>query len=239
MPQASLNFFDDVTSTFDVARAFITQKNTPAWIIAAQQTKGKGRRGRLWASPRGNFYGSYVAQYHLSAQAAAKMSFVASLAVYDALYTHGARTLALKWPNDVLINQKKIAGILLEKKENYLIFGIGINLISKPDDTSLDAFTFPPAHLAEYGITLDPFELAKTLRKTFHHYETLYLTQGFSPIREEWLMKAAFLEKEITARLPQSVIKGLFETVTQEGALVLSNHSGRHEITAADVFFGR
>jgi BirA family biotin operon repressor/biotin-[acetyl-CoA-carboxylase] ligase len=136
----------------------------PTWICALEQTAARGRRGRAWANPPGNFAASLVLRPAGPPAHAALRSFVAALALRDALAaaTGRADALALKWPNDVLLNGGKVAGILLESagaagRVDGLVIGIGVNLAAAPDAAGLGPDAVPPVSLAgETGATIAP-----------------------------------------------------------------------------------
>ena len=116
----------------------------PGWILAGTQTAGRGRRARAWDSPRGNFHGTLLLEPQEPADVVALRSFVAALALRDAFValTGLPDSFTLKWPNDVLLNGAKVAGILLESsgmggRVQRLAIGIGVNLIAAPDQSVL------------------------------------------------------------------------------------------------------
>ncbi len=214
----------------------------PEWICALQQTAARGRRGRAWVSPAGNFAASLVMRPGDPPDRLALRSFVAALALHDALaeVTGTDAGLALKWPNDVLLNGGKLAGILLEgvAPAGTLVIGIGVNLIAAPDNKTLEQGAVPPVSLlAETGVRVTPQTLLDALAAAFARHETAFATYGFAPIRTAWLAKAARLGEEITARTTRESHHGRFETVDDGGQLVLNTLHGRVAIAAADVFF--
>lgn len=216
----------------------------PTWILALRQTQGRGRRGRAWVDPVGNFAASYVMQTTEPASTVALRSFVASLALFDALVvvTGGARGLSLKWPNDVLLNGGKLAGILLEstggKNIQHLTIGIGVNLVRAPAKTELETMALGPVALAaETGLVITPPEFLVQLAPAYAKWDQQFTTFGFAPIREAWLARAARLGQIITARTGRDTFTGTFETIDGTGQLILSTAKGRQAIPAADIFF--
>lgn len=172
-------------------------------------------------------------------------SFVASLALYDAFAAATGRTsgLALKWPNDVLLNGGKVAGILLESaglggQVSHIAIGIGVNLIDPPHGAKIEQGATAPVSLAnETGVSLSPEEFLDLLAPAYARHEATFTTYGFAPIREAWLARAARLGDTITARTTRSEHVGRFETVDAEGNLVLSTPKSREVIPAAEIFF--
>lgn len=229
---------DTVDSTsLDAARR---APNGPTWIMARQQTAAKGRRGRAWDMPPGNFAASLIWRPTGDSAHLALRSFTASLALYDALTDLGARGLSLKWPNDVLLNERKLAGILLEAPSpGLLILGIGVNLMSAPTPAQVEPGAVPPVSLLEAtGLRLDPEPLLDALAPAFAAREAELTTWGFAPIRTAWMRHAARVGQKITARLPGERVDGVFTDVDDDGHLLLKTATGTRRITAGDVFFG-
>ena len=172
-------------------------------------------------------------------------SFVAALAVRQAFValTGLAQGFALKWPNDVLLNGGKVAGILLETTGTvqgvaHLAVGIGVNLISAPDAQAVEPGATPPVSLlAETGLRVDPEAFLEVLAPAFARLETVFATSGFAPIRAEWLAHAARLGEVITARTGTATRTGTFQTVDDAGNLILITATGPVAIPAAEVFF--
>lgn len=150
---------------------------------------------------------------------------------------------ALKWPNDVLLNGGKVAGILLESlqqrnKPAGMSIGIGINLADAPPSGQVETGAVRPVSLLdETGITIAPQDFLELLAPAYARYEAMLITYGFAPVREAWLARAARLGETITARLPSEDITGTFETVDEQGYLVLRTAKGRRAIAAGEVFF--
>ena len=215
--------------------------------MARHQTHARGRRGRAWVEPEGNFAATLVFKPGCSVAEGANYSFVMGLAVSMALEAINAEDARqkpqLKWPNDVLLNGKKVAGILLESASQgrhleWLTIGVGVNLVAKPDDTGLEQRGLPPTSVVEETSAQVSAEgLLPQLATSFRLIEHLYQTHGFAMVKAEWLTRAARLGEEITARLPREEVTGIFETVDDTGALVLNTREGRRVIPAADVYF--
>ncbi|MBM9594097.1 biotin--[acetyl-CoA-carboxylase] ligase [Roseitranquillus sediminis] len=228
---------EDVDST----NAFALRSNEggPAWIMARRQTAARGRRGRAWLMPAGNFAASYVFRPEGSASEAALYSFVAALALRDALDDMTDHPLALKWPNDVLLSGGKVAGILLESVGtgdglDRLVVGFGVNVAAAPSRSEVEPETVPPVCL---GRSIDPEDLLDRLAPAFAVRDAAFRAHGFRPLRDEWLSHAARLGEEIVARTGGQTRAGRFETVDDTGALVLATASGRSAISAADIHF--
>ncbi|MEL6608682.1 MAG: biotin--[acetyl-CoA-carboxylase] ligase [Pseudomonadota bacterium] len=207
----------------------------PTWILALDQTAARGRRGREWKHPKGNFAATLVLDAPDPAQAALR-SFTTSLALYDTFQSLGIREgLGLKWPNDVLLNGGKVAGILLESlPPGRLAIGVGINLSEAPGAAEVEEGATAPVTL---GSDASPEEVLDLLATAYAAWETQFQTYGFEPIRTAWLARAAKLGEPIRARTTRDEHHGTFETIDMDGQLVLSTAKGRMTIPAADVYF--
>jgi BirA family transcriptional regulator, biotin operon repressor / biotin---[acetyl-CoA-carboxylase] ligase len=227
-------------STMAEAARLAPELTAPTWLLALEQTAAKGRRGRDWVQPTGNFSATLIWQPSGSIEARAQRSFVASLALREAFVAATGReeAFSLKWPNDVLLNGGKVAGILLESLGDHLMVGIGVNLRAAPPVDAVETGAVPPVSLlGATGTTIAPAAFLDLLAPAFARWETQFTTYGFAPIREEWLRHAARLGEVITARFGKSETTGTFETVDAAGLLVLNAANGRQRISAADVFF--
>ncbi|MGL6210083.1 MAG: biotin--[acetyl-CoA-carboxylase] ligase [Paracoccaceae bacterium] len=234
----------EVDSTNAHAARLAPSLTGPAWILAGTQTAGRGRRAREWSSPPGNFHATLIFQPKGSAAEVALNSFAASLALRDALValTDLPQAFSLKWPNDVLLNGGKLAGILLESSSagagvTHLCIGIGVNLIAAPDPSMLapDALS-PVTLLTETGLRIPPETLLDHLAPAFAA-RAAQLATGFAQTREDWLSHAARLGEPIRARTARETHYGTFQTIDATGALILNTPQGPLAIPAADVFF--
>ena len=229
----------EIESTLTYAARIAPELAGPTWILALRQTAGRARRGRAWVDPKGNFAATLVMQPAGGPAQAALRSFIASLALFDAIVAATGRSagLALKWPNDVLLNGRKLAGILLESAGNgALSIGIGVNLLNVPE--TVEEGAVPPVSLLnETGTNVTPEEFLDLLAPAFARYEAQFTTYGFDPIRTAWLTRAARVGEVITARTGTSERIGTFETLDETGALILRTPQGRQVITAGEVYF--
>lgn len=217
----------------------------PAWFLGLEQTAGRGRRARPWSSPRGNFHATLLMQPTESESVVALRSFAAALALRDAMVrcVGPDAGVTLKWPNDVLLNGGKVAGILLESTSTkggvaHLSIGFGVNLIAAPDAKLLEAGALPAVTVLEQtGQRVTPEAFLDLLAPAYARWEAVFVEQGFAPLRMEWLSHAARLGEVISARTGSQIRVGRFETVDASGALILSTAVGPVAISAADVFF--
>lgn len=193
----------------------------------------------------GNFHATLVMQPRESADQVALRSFAAALALRDAFValTGLPDAFALKWPNDVLLNGCKVAGILLEgigagTGVQHLAIGIGVNLIAAPGADQVEAGALRPVSLlGETGLRVMPEMFLDTLAPAYARWEDCFTTQGFGPLRSAWLAHAARLGEAIIARTGLETRHGVFETIDATGALILRQSSGPVAIPAAEVFF--
>ncbi len=214
----------------------------PAWILARRQTAARGRRGRAWAMPDGNFAATFYFRPR-GPEALALRSFVAALALHEALVAVTGRPdlFALKWPNDVLLSGGKLAGILLETggAPLGLAIGFGVNLAAAPEPAALEAGAVAPVSLrGASGLSVEPEDFLDLLAPAVAGWEARLTAQGFAPLRAAWLARAARLGEPVTARLPDRAVEGRFETIDETGALVLATAAGRVALPAAEVHFG-
>jgi len=214
----------------------------PTWIFAGRQLAGRGRRGRAWSDPEGNFAASLVLKPAEPPEVSVLRSYVAALALYDALAVVAPDAdLALKWPNDVLLSGRKLAGILLEASTAgwgmaHLVIGIGVNLSHVPERGQ--GALAPISLQAGAGVSVDPEELLGHLACAYARREAQFIAEGFAPIRADWLARAGRLGQNVTARTMRDEICGRFDGIDEAGHLVLVTAEGRRAIPAADVFFG-
>jgi BirA family biotin operon repressor/biotin-[acetyl-CoA-carboxylase] ligase len=234
-PGVGLVRLDEIDSTNAQARRLAQAGETgPLWILAGRQTAGKGRRGRSWDMEAGNLAATLLLRPEAPPAQAAQLSFAAALAVADlaaAFAPHAAITV--KWPNDVLADGRKLAGILLEAERDCLAIGIGVNLAGHPEATE-----FPATSLAALGLTPPrPDAALMVLAARFAHWQARWRTEGFECLRGAWLARAEGLGRPIRARLPHEERQGSFEGIDASGALLLREPGGVCAIAAGEVFF--
>ena len=243
LPQGyRLVFCESIGSTNDEAKRLARNgapEGTLVWAL--EQTGGRGRRGHTWASPPGNLYASLILRPRCSIDQAAQLGFVAALAVGTTLTSTTERqldALCYKWPNDVLLGERKIAGILLETElgENeapaFVVIGVGINLASSPRDTE-----FPATSIAEEDLgTVSPSAALEGFAHHFQAWERRWREEGFAPIRTAWRARAMALGEAIRLRLGPTTLHGRFIDIDQQGALLLENAGEFRRVAAGDIF---
>jgi BirA family biotin operon repressor/biotin-[acetyl-CoA-carboxylase] ligase len=232
----------EVGSTLDEAVLRAAEYPAPFWLMAERQTAARGRRGRTWLMPAGNFAATLLLDVPEAPAQAALRSFVMSLALLQVLeaLTGPDADIALKWPNDVLLNGGKVAGILLEKPgvSDLLAIGVGVNIAAAPAPYLVEAGALRPVSLiGETGANVAPEAFLDRLAVAYADLETMMRAQGFGPIRERWIARAARLGQTLTARTGRETLTGIFEDVDAEGHLVLRGPGGPRAIAAADIYF--
>ena len=204
-------------------------EGTVVW--AREQVGGRGRRGRRWASPAGNLYCSAVLRPDCPAPRAAELGFVAALAVADIVPPE--RTVRVKWPNDVLVDGGKVAGILPESaigedgKAQHVVMGIGVNVGFAP---TLPEMRYPAAML---GGTVESVleKLAAALAVRLDQWRRA----GFEAIRSAWLAKAGPIGLDVDVKLGEELVRGRFAGIDGDGALLLETPAGRRKIVAGEL----
>lgn len=227
----------------EAARLAATGETGPLWIVAASQTGGRGRYGRHWASPSGNLYATLLIALSPSPERSANLSFVAALALFDAasacLPVVKRASLALKWPNDLLIDGAKTSGLLLDRvggcgDRTVLAVGFGVNIAHAPAD-----IPYAATSLGAHGASVTPMELLEHLASAFARWLSVWNGgAGFADIRAAWLERAANLGRPIRLSTATETFCGVFEGLGEDGALLMSGKDGSiRRILAGDVFF--
>ncbi|MCY4480887.1 MAG: biotin--[acetyl-CoA-carboxylase] ligase [Rhodospirillales bacterium] len=242
-PGYALIALDEAGSTNDEAKARAeagAPEGTVVW--ARQQRAGRGRRGRSWVSPPGNLYFSAVLRPVCEARNVAQLSFVAALAVLDLVDGPLPGRARGKWPNDVLMDGGKVAGVLLESalgpggRVDWVVLGIGVNLASHP---GLEG-PIPSTSLVDAGApTLAPEDALPSVLAALDRRRREWETQGFAAVRSAWLARVHGLGGPVTVTNGERRLTGVFEGLDEEGALVLARPgTAPLSISAGDVIFG-
>ncbi|MCX5512012.1 biotin--[acetyl-CoA-carboxylase] ligase [Kaistia algarum] len=230
------------------------------WFVTARQTAGRGRRGRNWETPEGNLAASLLLVVPHDPMKAATLGFVAGLSLDEALRavapdlavsigldgfegtgSAGRRDrLRLKWPNDVLLDGGKLAGILLEAEPlasgGFAVsIGIGVNIVAAPE-----GLPYPASALSALGYAIDAARLFSALSDAFANVLRVWDEgRGFANVRRLWLDRAAGLGEDVAVRIGDRVVSGTFETIDDEGRLVIRSSAGLvRTVAAGEVHFG-
>ena len=227
------------TNAEALARARAGERG-PLFVTAVRQTAGRGRRGNAWTSGPGNLYASLLLTDPAPPAHLPELCFVVALAVRDAATAVApqlAPALKLKWPNDLLLDGAKLAGILIEAESHggssALAAGVGINCAHHPS-----GLAYPATSLAAHGVAATPEDVLRTLSGALKRRLTQWNRgSGFAAIRAEWLKHAAGIGGDIVVRLPDRELSGRFETLDRMGRLMLRLPAGKLEaITVGEVF---
>lgn len=201
------------------------------WLVARRQSAGRGRLGRAWSDGAGNFMGSTAVHLAPGDPHAGSLALASGLAVHEAVscYLPATHMPMLKWPNDVLVNRAKMAGILLERTGNAVVVGIGVNLAQAPELP--DRATFA---LADLGITLDPDEFAQNLAQCLARQIDLWRAYGLSPLIARWQAAAHPPGTPLAVSDPAgAILHGRFAGLDGQGALRLTLANGTTRIMHA------
>jgi BirA family transcriptional regulator, biotin operon repressor / biotin---[acetyl-CoA-carboxylase] ligase len=234
---------DTVSTNADCLEAAQAGEASGLWIVARRQSGGRGSRGRSWVSQEGNLFASLMLRNPAPANVFAELTFVVSLAVREALAKLAqrqgvSRTIALKWPNDVLVSGRKVSGILLESHEaggdRVVIVGIGVNCNSHPDETLHRA-----TDLAAEGIHASADDVLVEISASLSNYLAIWNRgEGFEAIRQAWMNEATGIGQRIYVKMPGRELTGTFEDLAPDGNLVLTLDDGSAvRLSAADIFF--
>ena len=234
----SLLALDRVGSTNDEARRLALEGAAADFLVvtASEQTNGRGRRGRTWVSPAGNLHCSILLAIGRLAEAA-QLGFVAAIALTDALSTLlPTAEFRCKWPNDVLVNGAKVAGMLLEPAgEGWLVLGVGVDVAAAPP---AEMVAYPAQSLADLGYGGDSVAVLAAFCAALGSWVECWRAEGFAPIRLAWLERCRGLGQPIVVRLEQDTVTGQFTGLDADGALLLDQGPlGVRRLMAGDVFF--
>jgi|APFre7841882630_1041343.scaffolds.fasta_scaffold08774_2 BirA family biotin operon repressor/biotin-[acetyl-CoA-carboxylase] ligase len=235
---------DEIDSTNEEAkRLMLGGERGPLWIVAGRQSQGRGRLGRGWESSPGNLYATLLLSEVGRLQNAPQLGFVAGVAAIEALKsaTGLSERLALKWPNDILLDGAKLAGILLEAAPTPIegaegvsaIVGFGINCASAPKNTPYPATALADCGLAAPSAPMLFSLLSDAMISALDLWES---EGGFQSVRAQWLSQAAGLGENIRVALTNETIEGRFETIDVAGRLKITTHRGERVVEAGDVF---
>lgn len=234
--------YDVVDSTNEEAKRLAGGGASHGAVIwAKRQTMGRGRMGREWISPEGNFYVSLLLSPPCELEKASQLSFVAAVAAADTLKQMIGEegTIACKWPNDILYNGKKLGGILLEsfntaEDKQWVVVGVGINIDSYPEHV-----IFPATCVKEAGVEIISAKIV--LSRFVYHFIARYdqwCERGFKDIRKAWLADAHRLKQKAEVVVGNQKLQGTFDSIDEAGRLQLKQADGTiRAISAGDVFF--
>lgn len=235
----AITVLESTGSTNDDAKALARAGAAEGTVVhALRQTSGRGRQGNHWMSDPGNLYMSMILRPQVSAAESGQLSFLAAVALAETVQglLPPSADIALKWPNDVLINGRKSAGILLEAESaaqaagpEWLVLGMGLNLMHAPDGA---------ISLREAGAgTVDVAQARDLLTGSVLSLYRRWQREGFAVIRSAWLARAAHLGKTIRVRLPREEFMAVFDGIDAQGALEVTMENGTRRVIASGEVF--
>lgn len=244
-PAYRLVALDRVGSTSDEARRFAAE-GAPALTLvwAREQTSGRGRQGRAWTSPPGNLYCSLVLRPPVALARAMELSLVAALGLGEAIapLLPAGVELRYKWPNDLLLNERKVSGILLESALrpdgglDFLVLGTGVNVESHPDQARLRATSLRAVGLPE----IDAAGMLEAYAREFQRWYALWLDQGLAPVCAQWQKRAWRLGERLEMNVGAASLAGRFDGLAPDGAMVLTLDDGtQRRVNAGEVAAAR
>ncbi|HUT72327.1 MAG TPA: biotin--[acetyl-CoA-carboxylase] ligase [Desulfatiglandales bacterium] len=211
-----------------------------AIVISEKQTEGRGRKAREWFSPpRDGIYLSLILRPNIAPRHAPRITLLTAVSVAETLRSLIGLELAIKWPNDILVNGKKLAGILTEMSSekgaiDYVVVGLGLNVNTPifPDDIKDTATSL----LIETGKRFSRAELVRDYLKWHERYYEIFLSMGFEPIRKRWKELAEIIGQQVTVAAIDREYQGEVQDIDEDGALILQDKAGQvHRITFGDV----
>lgn len=233
MSRFAVHRHDELSSTMDEAQA-LARAGAPdgTVVVARRQTAARGRQGRAWVSPEGNLHASVLLRPGVPVARLTELGFVAALAVADAVDDAlPGREARLKWPNDVLVDGAKVAGILVElAQEGAAVVGIGVNVAHSPEGVP-----YPANSLRGAGGTAAADAVLDTLLEALDARLTLWLTEGFAFVRAAWLARGPMYDEPIRLRFGDAFTDGRFAGLDADGALLIRTESGTRRVVAGEV----
>jgi BirA family biotin operon repressor/biotin-[acetyl-CoA-carboxylase] ligase len=239
----SIHYFSHTDSTNNRAKLFASEGAPEGTLIVAEeQTSGRGRRGRRWFSPSSEgIYTSIILRPSISPNEAPKLTLMASVAVAETLLSMTSLALSIKWPNDIIINGRKIAGILTEistemERIDYVVIGVGINVNTPRKSLPSDIKDTATSVLMETGKPFPRIALLRAYLEWLEIYYTTFMTKGFEPVMKRWKHLAGMIGRNISVDLIDRIRTGEVLDVDKDGFLILREQDGTLErIISGDV----
>lgn len=235
--------FEEVNSTNKVAKKLANEGKAEGTVVVAEhQSQGKGRLGRTWSSPKGKgIWVSIILRPHILPTKASQITFVIAVGMLKALKNFVNLDVKIKWPNDILINTKKVAGILTElsaeiERINYVVIGIGVNVNQSQNEFPLEFRDKATSLKLASGQEIARVKVLQAMLEEIEKAYNLYLAEGFSPIIDQWKQNSFTLGKEVKVLMNDGEIEGLAFDVNEDGCLLVKDDDKKvHTILAGDV----
>lgn len=232
----SIRLLDEVTSTQNEAHHWVANgAQEGSLVVAERQTAGRGRMGRSWHSPKGKgLWLSLILKPPIPLPYTPQLTLLVAVALCRTIRLHTSIPAGIKWPNDILLNDRKLSGILLEssaedERLRYVIAGIGIGVNLLKEDYPEELQPIVTSLLIETGRSWDRTDLLCAFLGQLEELYELYLAKGFSPIRTLWEAHSVSLGKMVRVTMPNGTLEGIAQSIDDMGALVVRLPSG--EIT--------
>ncbi|MDN4593258.1 biotin--[acetyl-CoA-carboxylase] ligase [Polycladomyces subterraneus] len=212
-----------------------------ALFLADEQKQGRGRMGRKWHSPpRSGIWMSLLLRPPIPLNLAPQLTLMASVGVTRAIRRETGLPVTIKWPNDLLIDGRKVCGILTELRGeqdqiHYVVLGIGVNVNTPATSFPEDLKTIATSLAAESGRTYRRAKLIAAILEELEYVYDLYLSEGFETIRHSWESFACMLGQSVTAHTPQGPRQGIAKGLHASGALLLETDEGIVPVYSADI----
>ena len=228
----TIKYFEQTSSTNDEAKKLVSQIKQKCIVIASKQNSGRGRRGRIWISQEGNLFVSFAFEAKLSE--IGKLVILSAVTVFNVIKKFAlSQNVKIKWPNDILVDGKKISGILFEKADgNFWIMGIGINVVSSPQN--IDG-KYETISLKGLGIDVNVQEVFENLVLAFDEQMVVYQQFGFDKIKQMWVDNAFNLGNSVTIRQEKEDKEGIFCGIGDNGELLLKINEETEKIIVGDL----
>lgn len=233
----NIETYQSLPSTQNTLKAMITEGKAEekTCVRAITQTKGYGRHGRKWEGASGNLSFSFMLKPQVSIAQKTTLSLITGIALIRAIQKILGNTInidiVLKWPNDVMINGDKCAGILLENVDDNLVVGIGVNVASAPIDGSTCLSKYSDTKISEEVLLIEFLD-------AFDNIYPLWLKEGFAAFRSDFMTLSYKKDTAVCVKLPHNMVEGLFQGVDEDGSMLIlcKDTQKLQKITAGDVF---
>jgi BirA family biotin operon repressor/biotin-[acetyl-CoA-carboxylase] ligase len=236
LEKKGVHYYPSLGST-NVKLRRLAEEGAPegAVVLADSQSAGRGRRGRTWHSPpgKGLYFSLLLRPQQMGTAAAAALTLVAAVSTARLLRESSGAAVTIKWPNDLLVNTKKLGGILTEAKSEgtmlrYLLLGIGLNLNHEIDDFPVELRGRATSLALEYGHTLERTPFFLSLRENLLEDCRLFFKKGFAPFRQPWKEMSATLGRTVEVALPGKMLRGKAVDIGSTGALLIEDERGEY-----------
>jgi BirA family biotin operon repressor/biotin-[acetyl-CoA-carboxylase] ligase len=231
-----IHYFETVDSTNDMAKKMGPKAEEGTVVIAEVQESGRGRKGDRWVSPKGGIWLSVILKPGILPAHAPRLTLMAGVAVANTMRQFGVEA-SIKWPNDVVIGERKICGILTEMDAEadhigFVVIGIGINANVSLDELPEELRGGCMSLISIKGECINRAEFVQSLLRSLETEYLRFKVDGFPKILEDWLSLSNTIGRQVDVITPHKIISGKATGINADGALVVENDEGVHEIMA-------